>query len=170
MSEVERRIVEFEQIIRQIILQFKQVNSSMVCGPHMNLGPHDVAIIELLGETGPQMMRLIAERLGLAVNSVTPIVDSLEVRGFVQRLRSETDRRVINVVLTEQGAQAFNTASRLKAQFHRTMLKALSSGEQETFLKLFKKIADAGASDSGDNSVHPVVIEQSLDSAARSRL
>lgn len=159
METIEQRIADFEQSVREIVLQFKQMNAVLVNNPHLNIGPHDAAVIELLGEMGPQMMRVVAERLGLAVNSVTPIVDSLEQRGLVQRQRSDSDRRVVNVLLSDEGMKAFEAINHIKFEFHKTMLQSLSSKEQETFLELFRKIAQANAHQS--NVIESLVQEGS---------
>ena len=37
------------------------------CGPQANLGHQDLRVVEHLGESGPQMMRSLAENLGVAV-------------------------------------------------------------------------------------------------------
>ncbi len=144
MEGIERRIADFEISIREIIQQFQKLHASLVNAPHVNLGPHDMGTIEYLGESGPQMMRAIAERLGLAVNSVTPIVDSLERKDLVIRTRSESDRRVVNVELTEEGLRAYEQATMLKRQFHLSLLNALTVEEQELLIVLFRKIAREG--------------------------
>lgn len=140
-SELERRISDFERSIREILKHFQSLHAAAASNPHMNLGHHDFAVIEYLGESGPQMMRALAERLGLAVNSMTPIVDSLEQRGYVERNRSESDRRVVNVDLTSEGRRAFDFAHGMKHQFHSALLSALTPDEQEILLVLFRKIA-----------------------------
>lgn len=140
-TELETRISDFERSIREIFKHFQSLHAAAASDPHMNLGHHDFVVIEYLGESGPQMMRALAEHLGLAVNSMTPIVDSLEQRGYVQRTRSESDRRVVNVDLTLEGRRAYDFAHGMKHQFHSALLSALTPDEQEILLVLFRKIA-----------------------------
>ena len=90
------------------------------------------------------MMRSLAEHLGLAVNSMTSIVDGLEQKGLASRTRSATDRRVIHVELTAQGQATYELAANAKLQFHRALLGALTEDEQEILLVLFRKIAREG--------------------------
>ncbi len=45
----------------------------------------------------------LSDRLGIAKPNITPLVDSLCASGLVERVRNETDRRVVNVRLTDAG-------------------------------------------------------------------
>lgn len=47
--------------------------------------------------------RALAHDLGHDKGATTRLVDSLEERGFIARARDEDDRRVINLVLSEEG-------------------------------------------------------------------
>lgn len=149
MSDLESRAKTFGNVVRDILKQFQVLHSPTACGasgigPHANLGHQDIRVLEYLGDSGPQMMRSVAEHLGLAVNSTTSIVDSLEQKGIAQRTRSSTDRRVIYVELTESGRSVYSSVSEAKLQFHRALLGALSEDEQEILLVLFRKIAREG--------------------------
>lgn len=144
MSTVGERANTLGQLVQDIVKQFQRLHDVAACGQHTNLGHQDLRIVEHLGKSGPQMMRSLAEHLGLAVNSMTSLIDHLEQKGIVHRMRSEVDRRVINVALTETGQTTFQTASHAKFQFHQAVLSALTDDEQEILLVLFRKIAREG--------------------------
>jgi DNA-binding MarR family transcriptional regulator len=55
----------------------------------------------------------IAERLCLEHHTTVALVDKLEVRGFVRRKRSTTDRRKVLVLLETEGARKLEALSRL---------------------------------------------------------
>lgn len=90
-------------------------------------------------------MRALAENLGVAVNSMTNLVDNLEHKGLAHRTRSEIDRRVVHVALTDEGRQVFEAASNAKFQFHRALLSSLTEDEQQILLVLFRKISREGS-------------------------
>jgi DNA-binding MarR family transcriptional regulator len=54
---------------------------------------------------GPQPAGAIATAVGLTPAAVTALIDRLEKRGFVRRMRSVEDRRVVMVETTEGVAQ-----------------------------------------------------------------
>jgi len=47
----------------------------------------------------------ISERLGIAKPNITPLVDILRDSGLVERIRSQTDRRIVHVHLLPAGAE-----------------------------------------------------------------
>ena len=133
-------------VVQDILKQFQTVNASAANGPHVELNMQELRVVELLGNEGPRMMRELAEHLTVAVNSMTSIVDSIERKGLVRRLRSDEDRRVIRVELTDAGRQIAQSLFEVNMRLFRTMLGALTEDEQEIFLVLFRKIARAGKS------------------------
>jgi len=60
----------------------------------------------ILQEHGPQPMTRLADLLGVAVPNATGIIDRMEQRGLVERLRDGADRRVVTVRQTPEGARA----------------------------------------------------------------
>lgn len=144
MSSLEGRAADLGLVVRDILTQFQILHSAAANGPQSNLGHQDLRAVEQLGENGPQMMRCLAENLGVAVNSMTTIVDNLEQKGLAHRMRSDVDRRVVHVELTDDGKQTFESAKAAKSHFHRALLAALTEDEQEIMLVLFRKIAREG--------------------------
>lgn len=65
----------------------------------------NLQVLMLLTDEGPTPMSTVADALDASGASTTGIIDRMEERGLVERERSATDRRVVNVVLTETGRQ-----------------------------------------------------------------
>jgi DNA-binding MarR family transcriptional regulator len=63
----------------------------------LGLHPTDHKAMGLLERHGPMTAGEIARHTGLATASVTALVDRLEVRGFVRRIRDPADRRRVVV-------------------------------------------------------------------------
>ena len=47
----------------------------------------------------------ISQRLGIAKPNITPLVDIMRDGGLVERVRSQTDRRIVHVTLLETGRE-----------------------------------------------------------------
>jgi DNA-binding MarR family transcriptional regulator len=60
----------------------------------------------ILQAHGPQPMTRLADLLGVAMPNATGIIDRMEQRGLVTRLRDDADRRVVTVQQTPEGARA----------------------------------------------------------------
>lgn len=61
------------------------------------------AALSVLAQHGPQRMSHLARFLLQQTQTTTDLVDRLERRGLVRRIRHETDRRVVLVEITDQG-------------------------------------------------------------------
>lgn len=141
MNSLESQVSDFSQSVRHILEQFQRLNAVAARGPHLELNQQEIRLTEHLRLAGTQKMKSISEYLGVAVNSVTSIVDNLERKGFVTRQRSSNDRRVIYVELTPAGCEAAEASMLAKRQLLRSLLEVLPETEQKTLVTLFKKIA-----------------------------
>lgn len=81
---------------------------------HLNL-------LMLLRARGPLTMTHLAELLDVSVASATGIVDRMEKKGVIERTRSEEDRRVVEVSVTERGEEIFS-AMQAERQIRLTQL------------------------------------------------
>ena len=72
-------------------------------GRQLDLNPTDRRGLDWLSE-GPMTASRLAEATGLSAAATTSLIDRLARKGFVQRVRSETDRRQVMVALTDDGA------------------------------------------------------------------
>jgi DNA-binding MarR family transcriptional regulator len=99
-----RRRGDNYELWRSFAITYKTVQKAV----DQNLAPlgirsQEMRVLFTLNQLGASPMSLIAEEQLMTQASITGIVDDLEARGFVERLRSTEDRRVINVGLTKMG-------------------------------------------------------------------
>jgi len=66
--------------------------------------------IKVVAEAAPIKVSELARRMYLHPATVVGILDRLEGRGLVLRCRSQEDRRVVEIELTEQGKEVVATA------------------------------------------------------------
>jgi len=109
------------------------------CSPH-----HDRQQFWVLGalEHGARRMSDLAERAQTSQASLTGIVDRLEERGMVERVRSVEDRRVVEVSLTEAGAAELRQARAGFVLRLESVVEPLSAEERATFLGLLRKLTE----------------------------
>jgi len=146
LRKLDEHVVQLGNFIQEIFVRFQNAHSSISRGPHTVLSHHELFLIEVLGDVGSTKMKDAALKVGIAVNTLTGIVDQLESRGFVTRVRSQTDRRVVFLELTTQGKTIFKSAAKAKSEFHRATLSSLSPHERSTLLELFRKMANTNSS------------------------
>jgi DNA-binding MarR family transcriptional regulator len=112
------------------------------CGKTNNiaLSHQEICILMMLGTTGAISMGELARRMVVSFSRLTAITDQLVAKKLVVRTRSKTDRRVVLLELTASGRKRREHSSKLRLQMAQSMLAALVSDEQETFLVLMRKI------------------------------
>jgi len=67
----------------------------------LNMTAPQGMMVFMLSKKGPMKISEISEKMSLSNSTVSGIVDRLEKMDYVKRERSEKDRRVVRVVLTE---------------------------------------------------------------------
>jgi DNA-binding MarR family transcriptional regulator len=86
----------------------------------LGLHPTDYKVLGMLERTGPLTAGDIARGSGLAMASVTNLIDRLEAKGFVRRTRSSPDRRR---VVVEPAVDREAAARRLFASTRRSLAR-----------------------------------------------
>lgn len=108
---------------------------ALITSEFKDISVNDMHIIEAIGEEEPKNMSSVARILSVTVGTLTIAVNSLVKKGYVNRERSEEDRRVVLISLTEKGKKA--NAHHMK--FHEGMIQAvvkdLDSEQQEILVK-----------------------------------
>ena len=103
---------------------------------------NDMHVIDAIGIGNPKNMSTIAKELSVTVGTLTIAINSLVKKGYVQRVRSEEDRRVVLVSLTEKGKRAFDHHKRFHDEMIRQVLKGLDGQEQEILRKALLNLMD----------------------------
>ena len=92
-------------------------------------------IIEAIGLDEPRSMSSVAKDLSVTVGTLTIAINNLVKKAYVKRVRSEKDRRVVLISLTEKGVKAYHH----HAEFHDEMIKATLNGLDEEQTKVLVK-------------------------------
>lgn len=74
--------------------------------------------------------------------AMTRLLDRLETKGLVQRQRSDTDRRVVHIALTEIGTQAARAIPHALSAVQNRALAGFSAEEFATFKQLLRRVLD----------------------------
>jgi DNA-binding MarR family transcriptional regulator len=91
---------------------------------------------------GAKNMTSVARMLMVTTGTLTISVNSLVKKGFVERVRSEEDRRVVLISLTEKGRKAFRDHQRFHEEMVSSIVTSLSEEEQEILQKALGNLSD----------------------------
>lgn len=104
-----------------------------------DLSNNDMHVIEAVGTGEGKNMSSIARRLNITVGSLTTAMNSLVNKKYVERRRSEEDRRVVFVKLTAKGIKAY----RHHEDYHRQMTQAILDKLDAAEIPVLVKTLDA---------------------------
>jgi len=84
-------------------------------------------VMHLLDHHGEMPMSRLAEMLGVSLSNGTGLIDRVEERGFVERVRIPSDRRMVMVRLTPAGRQMLDEIETVREQILRGVLEKLDA-------------------------------------------
>lgn len=84
-------------------------------------------ILFSIQRTGEMTMSRLADLLNVSLSNATGLVDRLEERGYVERLRVPTDRRIVLVRVTPAGEEMLREVDALSDELLRSVLGRLSA-------------------------------------------
>ena len=136
MSDHDEILVALRRITRAIDLQSKRlVKATGLTAPQL-------VVIDTLHKQGELSPSAIARAVSLSQATITSILDRLVQAGLVERIRSETDKRVVLARLTEKGETASNNSPELlQAGFMRSF-RTLQPWEQNMLIASLQRIAE----------------------------
>ena len=100
-----------------------------------DLTNNDMHVIEAIGTGTPRNMTAVARALGVTTGTLTISMNSLVKKGYVERVRSEEDRRVVLVSLTAKGKRAFEHHEKFHREMIRHVVEMLNEDEKRVLEK-----------------------------------
>ncbi len=107
-----------------------------------DLTTNDMHVIEAIGLGEGNPMSAVAKKLNVTAGTLTTSMNSLVKKNYAIRERSERDRRVVFVKLTEKGEKAYAH----HAEFHHNMtdavVKSLNEDEIPVLIKSLNELSE----------------------------
>ncbi len=107
---------------------------------HGGITMSQFGVLEALLHLGPMSQSSIGEKLLLSGSNVTTVIDNLEKRGFVRRIRRAGDRRVVDVELSDSGRKLIVKLFPAHAQRITNLLSALTARQQDQLGELCRTL------------------------------
>ena len=96
------------------------------------------------------IMSQIAEYINVSMSTATGIVERLVNKGYLQRERSESDRRIVIIQLTNKGKILVNEIKKVFSYYIGIITESLNEDEKELLVKVFNKIIETINKAAGD--------------------
>lgn len=105
-----------------------------------NISVNDMHIINAIGLQDAKNMTTVAKSLSVTVGTLTIAINNLVKKGYVQRVRSQEDRRVVLISLTEAGENVFYHHKAFHDKMVLGILKDLNAQETEALTTALMKV------------------------------
>lgn len=129
-------LVALRQIIRAIDLHSKKLErESGLTGPQL-------LVMQVISQNEPVTAGQIAREVNLSQATVTSILDRLERKIYLRRVRSSEDKRKVLVSLTEAGGEVLERAPTLMQENFINSFSHLEEWEQNLILSSLQHVAD----------------------------
>lgn len=111
-----------------------------------HMQPLDLKVVDfsilMLVAANPQVnQKQIGQALDISAPNMAVTLDRLVERGWVQRVRSEKDRRAQHIHLTAAGRELVQRAEKISLTMEDAALRMLSSAERALLIELLLKVA-----------------------------
>ena len=125
-----RTITPDSDLKSEIVSNFREAFAELRCLGSERMHRADLSmthfhLLSMLERHGSVTMSRIAELLDVSVSNATGLIDRIEERGFVERVRVPSDRRVVHVQLTDKGRQQLHEVELFKEDMINAVLARL---------------------------------------------
>ncbi|HDZ39625.1 MAG TPA: MarR family transcriptional regulator [Marinobacter sp.] len=146
MNNYEHVLVALRRVIRATDLHSKRLSKNAgLTGPQL-------LIMRTIRDLGEVTIGTIADKVSLSQATVTTILDRLEHRKLVYRVRSTQDKRKVHAHLTEDGADILSRAPNPLQEDFIKKFQSLHEWEQNMILASLQRVANMMDADHIDAS------------------
>lgn len=136
-------------LIKKIAVYINIVNCSLIkyfakelTRNGINLTPEQYLVMDILWDAEVMSQQAIADIIQKDKNSVTKFIDSLEKKGLVYRQVNKTDRRVNNIVVSEEGMKLKAKTTEVAIGMMRNVLKNIKEEDLMVLDKVMNQIKE----------------------------
>lgn len=146
MNNYEQVLVALRRVIRATDLHSKRLSK------HSGLTGPQLLIMRTVRDLGEVTIGTIAEKVSLSQATVTTILDRLELRKLVYRVRSTQDKRKVHAHLTEDGVDILARAPEPLQEEFVKKFQSLHEWEQTMIIASLQRVANMMDADDIDAS------------------
>jgi len=115
----------------------------------MDVTHSQASCLVLLANGRCQTATDLGRELNTDIGSLTRMLSRMEKRGLIERVRSESDRRVVHLEVTQAGRDLADRMPAIYTHALNRFFAGFTSGDVDTLRGLLKRILDNGAATEG---------------------
>lgn len=121
---IEKSKIVLNELLVDLFHDILEIEEKVLRDHGSDLSITEMHTIHAVGEEKPRTMTEISRDLNVTMGTLTTGIDKLIRKGYVVRKRTEEDKRIVLVELTEKGVEA----KRMHDAFHQDMINTVTSG------------------------------------------
>lgn len=125
-----------------LTVMMQNLGPQLITRAQLELTPGQAFMLNFIKKNGQLTVSSLADKMEVAPSAITVMLDRLEKRKFVLRVRDQRDRRVVLVLLTEEGHRALGRVINLRKRAIQQCLEKISLDELAIFVKTLEKLSD----------------------------
>ncbi|WP_366924634.1 MarR family transcriptional regulator [Metallumcola ferriviriculae] len=106
----------------------------------LNFSKSEIFTMLLLDKREEITMTELVSNINSPMSTATGLIDRLVKKGYVQRDRSETDRRLVVLTLTEEGSQLIKRLKEMISEYINMIVDDLTEEEVQFLTRIILKI------------------------------
>ena len=134
----------YETLNEVLVSLFRDVNDieqkAIIISEFSDITNNDMHVIDAIGIDRPKNMSSIARELSVTVGTLTISVNSLVKKGYVSRVRSSEDKRVVLLSLTGKGVAAYEKHAAFHARMVQTVMDGFEGSEMDILTRALEKL------------------------------
>lgn len=135
----QEQIFEIEQLLRQVYRKLKNDIHTIF---RNEISHNEFTVLKLISKENSIKATEVSNILNVSASHITNVTDSLVKKGLLTRNRSEVDRRVVDLVVTDQGQALLSDLGEKKSDYFFSKLNRFTDEELEDFIRLLKKLKE----------------------------
>lgn len=138
MNDTRRTLNELLVNLFNNILAIEEANLQ---NQHVMLSMTEVHILEAIEKSESNMMSAVAKYLMITQGTLTVSVSKLEKKGYVERIKDESDRRIVRLRNTEKATAVLQVHDDFHKQMIDKIVNDLDIEEEQELLKSLYRVS-----------------------------
>src|SRR5574341_1988599 len=121
--DLDRAAARLHRATKDLIKRYQFRDRNQICCHGLSVS--QCYVLDALAEEGDLTMQRLADRMQLAISTMTRVVAQLVRQGHARRRQDPLDRRVVHVAITPRGKEVVATITRSLIESQKAILKVL---------------------------------------------
>ncbi len=117
------------------------VGPNLINRVQQTLTPGQLFMLHMIMHEQPCTVSRLAEKMEVAPSAITAMLDRLETHSFVERIRDQSDRRVVRIKITDNGSAHLNDLWSIRQKVLTHCLLQVPDADRTVFLAVLDRLA-----------------------------